>query len=208
MGIWICAIATSLTKTKPICLMEGEHAGIPLYFRVVRSYALPRLFIWGLFMRFTGFVVAVAGLAVVQAASAADMPTKMPIKAGPWWRPRLGQASTSMAVLAMGCGRRTRPILFRLRGLRAFCETQVQGGKGWLATIGAGYDYQFAPKIVAGIFGEASISSLKGTIQDRAIPGQGEIKQTSSWAAGGRVGWLVTRNSELHECWLHGCALL
>ena len=45
--------------------------------------ALPRLFIWGLFMRFTGFVVAAAGLAAVQAASAADMPTKAPIKAAP-----------------------------------------------------------------------------------------------------------------------------
>ena len=44
------------------------------------------------------------------------------------------------------------------------CETQVEGGKGWLATIGVGYDYQFSPKIVAGVFGDASVSSLKGTL--------------------------------------------
>ena len=56
----------------------------------------------------------------------------------------------------------------RGHGVCVLCETQVQGGKGWLATIGAGYDYQFTPKIVAGVFGDFSISSLKGTIQDRA----------------------------------------
>ena len=87
-----------------------------------------------------------------------------------------------------------------------FCETQVQGGKGWLATIGAGYDYQFTSRIVAGVFGDASISSLKGTIQDRSgCPGfAGDIKQTSSWAAGARAGWLVNpQDAELRERRLH-----
>jgi outer membrane immunogenic protein len=60
--------------------------------------------------------------------------------------------------------------------------------------IGAGYDYQFAPAWVAGVFGDVDISSLKGTIQDQAGAGPsaiaGDIKQTSAWAVGPRLGWL------------------
>jgi outer membrane immunogenic protein len=70
------------------------------------------------------------------------------------------------------------------------CTTQVQGGKGYLGRVGAGYDWQFAPVWVAGGFGDFDISSLKGTLQDLAAPGSGDIKQTSAWAAGARLGWL------------------
>ncbi|HEY4141060.1 MAG TPA: outer membrane beta-barrel protein [Pseudolabrys sp.] len=77
-------------------------------------------------------------------------------------------------------------------GQCAVCATQVQGGKGYLGTIGAGYDWQFASAWVAGVFGEYTISSLKGTIQDQDPVWSGEIKQTSAWAAGARVGWLAT----------------
>ena len=75
------------------------------------------------------------------------------------------------------------------------CETQVLGGKGWLGTLGAGYDYQFTSRIVAGVFGDVSISSLKGTIQDRLNLVSGEIKETSSWAAGVRAGWLASTST-------------
>ena len=57
--------------------------------------------------------------------------------------------------------------------------------------IGAGYDWQFAPVWVAGVFGDFDISSLKGTIQDQAGATVAvSIKQTSAWAAGPRLGWL------------------
>jgi outer membrane immunogenic protein len=72
------------------------------------------------------------------------------------------------------------------------CIVQVQGGKGWLGVAGAGYDYQVTPTIVAGAFGDIDLSSLKGTIQDQGAFFAGDIKQTSAWAIGGRLGWLVT----------------
>ena len=81
-------------------------------------------------------------------------------------------------------------------GLCTICVTQTQGGKGWLGTIGAGYDWQFAPMWVVGVFGDYDFSSLKGTLQDHAF-GQpqaisGDIKQRSAWAVGPRLGWLIT----------------
>jgi outer membrane immunogenic protein len=72
------------------------------------------------------------------------------------------------------------------------CETQIQGGKGWLATMGAGYDYRVTDRIVVGLFGDASISSLKGTVIDDHVFPTGNIKQKSTWAVGARGGWLVT----------------
>lgn len=69
---------------------------------------------------------------------------------------------------------------------------QRQGGRGWLGRVGGGYDYQFGPRIVAGVFGDVDISALRGSLQDVASGLDGEIKQTWSWAAGGRAGWLIT----------------
>jgi outer membrane immunogenic protein len=72
------------------------------------------------------------------------------------------------------------------------CVLQVQGGKGWLGVVGAGFDIQATPKIVLGAFGDFNVSALKGTIQDQNPFLAGDIKQTGAWAAGIRAGWLVT----------------
>ena len=136
-------------------------------------------------------LASVSTVAFAQIASAADLPSKMAVKAPmvsgtPW---------TGFYVNGgVGYGMWAADTTVNLPGTSIcnICETQVEGGKGWLATIGAGYDYQFSPRIVAGVFGDASVSSLKGTLQDQNNFSNGEIKQTSSWAAGGRVGWLVT----------------
>jgi outer membrane immunogenic protein len=69
---------------------------------------------------------------------------------------------------------------------------QRYGGKGWLGRIGGGYDYQFAPRVVAGAFADFDFASLKGTVGDDAIPLAGDIRQQWSWAAGGRAGVLIT----------------
>jgi outer membrane immunogenic protein len=82
----------------------------------------------------------------------------------------------------------------QVSGACVLCANQRQGGKGYLGVVGAGYDWQFAPAWVAGVFGDFDISSLKGTIQDQTGTGPfaiaGDIKQTSAWAVGPRLGWL------------------
>jgi outer membrane immunogenic protein len=69
-----------------------------------------------------------------------------------------------------------------------------QGGKGWLGRVGLGFDYQFNPRIVAGVFGDFDFSSIEGTIIDPATALAGQIKQTQSWAVGARAGWLFSPN--------------
>jgi outer membrane immunogenic protein len=68
----------------------------------------------------------------------------------------------------------------------------TQGGKGWLGTVGVGFDWQIMPRFIAGAFADFQGSSLKGTIQDPSPFGAGDIKQTSAWAAGVRGGWMAT----------------
>ncbi len=77
-------------------------------------------------------------------------------------------------------------------GVCYLCSAQTQGGSGGLGTIGIGYDYQFMNKIVAGILADYDFSSLQGTIQDQLPFYAGSIKQESAWAAGARVGWLLS----------------
>jgi opacity protein-like surface antigen len=64
------------------------------------------------------------------------------------------------------------------------------GGRGWFGTVQVGCDYQFGSNIVIGAAADYDFSGLKG---DMSVPLQiwvGEEKLKSSWAAGGRVGWL------------------
>lgn len=71
------------------------------------------------------------------------------------------------------------------------CVTQTQSGQGWLGTVGLGFDYQFAPAFLAGVFGDFSLGSLKGVVQ-QGEAGGAETTMTSAWAIGGRLGWLTT----------------
>jgi outer membrane immunogenic protein len=142
-------------------------------------------------LKLAGFVAAVS-LAAAQSGYAADMPAKAPVYKAP---AAAGIPWTGFYVnggIGYGMWAADTTVVDTTTGVCIRCVTMVQGGKGWLATIGAGYDYQFTPRIVAGVFGDASLSSLKGTIQDSGPFYAADIKQTSSWAAGGRAGWLVT----------------
>jgi outer membrane immunogenic protein len=74
----------------------------------------------------------------------------------------------------------------------ALCLNQRQGGRGVTGTIGAGFDYQLTQHVVLGAFGDFDPSSLKGTIQDQGPYNVGTISEDWAWAAGARLGWLVT----------------
>jgi outer membrane immunogenic protein len=148
--------------------------------------------IWGCSVRLklAGIVIAASSFAALQSAFATDLPVnrpayKAPMAAGVPWTGFYLSGGAGYGIWAAD------ETVLAAAGVCVVCETQVQGGKGWLGTIGAGYDYRFTPRIVAGLFGDASISSLKGTIQDIANGASGDIKETSFWAVGARGGWLV-----------------
>lgn len=72
--------------------------------------------------------------------------------------------------------------------------TNTHGGRGWLATAVTGYDYQFGDHVVAGLLADFDLANIKGAFSDPAGVGllSGTLTENSSWAAGVRLGWLVT----------------
>ena len=71
------------------------------------------------------------------------------------------------------------------------------GGKGWFGTVQVGCDYQVADRFVIGAFGDWDWSGLRGNLQPTGIIGAGglgvwgEERQKDTWAAGGRIGYVV-----------------
>ena len=78
-------------------------------------------------------------------------------------------------------------------GVPATIDQRV-GGDGWFGTVGAGYDWQFTPTWVFGVFADGQFGSLRGTVQDQFAGLTGRIKMQDAWAAGARIGYLVAPN--------------
>jgi outer membrane immunogenic protein len=68
----------------------------------------------------------------------------------------------------------------------------TSGGSGAFATAQIGVDYQFAPTWVAGVFADWDWTDLDGRHVGFVNTGFGNLKQRWAWAAGGRLGYLVT----------------
>jgi outer membrane immunogenic protein len=66
--------------------------------------------------------------------------------------------------------------------------TDTLGGRGWFGTGQVGCDYQVTPSFVIGAFGDYDFGSITGHM------GQTDEKLSSSWAVGGRVGWIALPN--------------
>jgi outer membrane immunogenic protein len=83
-----------------------------------------------------------------------------------------------------------------LVGLGIGNETNNQrlGGDGWFATAGAGYDWQFAGSLVAGVFADGMFGAIKGSLSDPFDHSEGTEKLRTTWAAGARFGYLVAPN--------------
>jgi outer membrane immunogenic protein len=86
--------------------------------------------------------------------------------------------------------------LFTPGGACLACVVQTFGGRGYLGTVGGGFDYQVGglgmgawnPMIVVGLMGDYNFESLKGTIADGLVGASAQIKETASWAGGARIG--------------------
>jgi outer membrane immunogenic protein len=66
---------------------------------------------------------------------------------------------------------------------------QDNGGRGWFGTAQVGCDWQITPYIVIGAFVDGDWGSIRG---DAAIAGiVGSEKLSSSWAGGGRIGFVA-----------------
>jgi len=68
------------------------------------------------------------------------------------------------------------------------------GGRGWFGTVGGGYDWQFAPRWVAGVLADAQFGDIKGSIIDPFQNYPGSTKNNLNYAVGARLGYLVAPN--------------
>jgi outer membrane immunogenic protein len=77
-------------------------------------------------------------------------------------------------------------------GLVGRTAVATTGGRGWFGTAQVGCDYQITGSWVIGAFGDWDVGSIKGQFGGATeVEGIGQEKLTSSWAAGGRVGYVV-----------------
>jgi outer membrane immunogenic protein len=76
----------------------------------------------------------------------------------------------------------------------ALTRDQRLGGQGWFGTVGIGYDWQFAGRWVAGVFGDGQFGSINGSLSDPGFTTEGREKLRTSYAAGVRLGYLVAPN--------------
>ena len=69
------------------------------------------------------------------------------------------------------------------------------GGSGWFGTVGAGYDWQFNGRWVAGVFADGQFGDISGSLTDPAFwQTEGRQKLRTSYTAGARLGYLVAPN--------------
>jgi outer membrane immunogenic protein len=168
---------------------------------------------WGLFMRrlFTTLIATFCVIAFTQIASAADLPRKAPaaVPAPPpvanWTGCYLagGGGYGLFAVDHYGIG---------TEGQQSFLP-MTTGGNGWLGTVGAGCDYQFAAgnwgNWLVGAFGDYDWMDIKGdhgwscrfasgcNFLGGTSPTQGaagELKEKWAWYVGARLGFVVAPN--------------
>jgi outer membrane immunogenic protein len=70
----------------------------------------------------------------------------------------------------------------------------IAGGRGWFGTVQVGCDYQIGSTIVVGVFGDYDFSGIRGDLTPAGLGIFGLIggeRLRSSWAVGGRAGWVV-----------------
>ena len=136
---------------------------------------------------------AAVALATVGTASAADLPVKAP----PMVAPPVVYSWTGCYVsggLGYGMWNQDHQESF----LNGFPDSrnQTDGGRGWLGRAGVGCDYQAGSSFVIGAFADYDWESIKGdhAMSLSTFPYVGNENLSSSWAVGGRVGYLPYPN--------------
>src|SRR5215510_8391234 len=125
---------------------------------------------------------------IASPAMSADMrlPAKAPVAAPvySWTGCYLGAGG--------GYGMFDQEVGFVANGKPLGASTDV-GGRGWFGTVQVGCDYQITSNIVIGAFADYDFSGIKGTWHTAVSFSDlvGDEKLKSSWAVGGRIGWIA-----------------
>jgi outer membrane immunogenic protein len=144
--------------------------------------------------------LAAGAILIAGSAMAADMPAKAPM---------LMKAPPPMAYSWTGCyldagggygmwnqDHSTTTSFFTPPVPNLTTVTSTDGGRGWLGRFGAGCDYQVSSSWVIGAFGDFDWANLKGSMSPLLLGGGFPLvaneTETSAWAAGARIGYLIT----------------
>jgi outer membrane immunogenic protein len=133
---------------------------------------------------------------------AADMPTKAPIMKAP----PMPVYSWSGCYIDGGLGygmwnqdhSTTTDFIIGVVDTPNITTAEVtNGGRGWLGRFGGGCDLQLSgtfSSFVIGAFGDYDTMDLKGSLIPQTIVANvisGDEKESSAWAVGGRIGYLI-----------------
>jgi outer membrane immunogenic protein len=150
-------------------------------------------------------LLGIAGLtslliaAPLSAASAADM--GMPLKAPPPPPPAVSWTGCYIdGGGGYGLWNQEHSTSTTFAGVPGTTISQTDGGRGWLGRLGAGCDYQVAPRWVIGVLGDYDFMDLHGTNSPLEVTGGAPFfpiltareKESDAWYAGARIGYLVT----------------
>jgi outer membrane immunogenic protein len=141
-------------------------------------------------------VIALAAVAALASpALAADMAAKAPLRAAPVAYTPSWTGCWISGGGGYGISRTNRDSRDVVTGTINVLNA-TSGSDGWLATGGVGCDYQFGGRWVVGAFADGTWSDINGDHAWRVFgPGEafvGESKMDWSWAAGARIGYLVS----------------
>jgi outer membrane immunogenic protein len=143
-------------------------------------------------------VIALAAAATFSApAIAADMAAKAPMRAAP-----VAYAPSWTGCYIAGGGgygmwNQENTQLAAGPPVTVVAGTQTNGGRGYFGTVGGGCDYQFGLggwNMVVGAFGDYDFSDINGRFSQQIGNLTGDEKLSSSWAVGGRIGWVALPN--------------
>jgi outer membrane immunogenic protein len=144
------------------------------------------------------FLATAAGLALLSGtALAADLPPAPAMyKAPPVMAPVYNWTGCYLNA-GYGYGMWNQDHAFESNpGLVPISGRQTSGGRGWMGLAGAGCDFQVPVgglgNAVIGVMGDYDFMNIHGVISDSGTVLQGDEKESSAWAVGGRVGLLVT----------------
>jgi outer membrane immunogenic protein len=130
-------------------------------------------------------ITAIAALAVTPAVAADILPLKAP--------PTLVSWTGCYVAGGIGYGMWNQDSHSEsYPGLVALEDVNYTGGgRGWLGRAGVGCDYQAGSSFVIGAFADYDWSNIHGGFQDLLTGVVGDENLSHSWAAGGRIGYLV-----------------
>jgi outer membrane immunogenic protein len=135
-------------------------------------------------------------VALMAVSAGSALAADLPIRKAPPMAPAMVTTNWSGCYVGAGGGygmfNNETSTVFDPGGVPVGFVDFTHGGRGWFGTVQVGCDIQFGGNWVIGVFGDYDFADIKGDHLSQIFGVGGENRLDSSWAVGGRVGWLVT----------------